>query len=206
MIVYVETNFVLEIAREQKECKSANRILIFAEEGRLKLAFPNFVLGESFSTIVRQRKDRSGLLEALVRTLGELRRSEIHRQNMEALRPVLELLRGAIEGDLDLLHSIIEHMLNVGRSLHTDVINFKQAVQYQKDLDLSPQDSIIFSAIVADLIRQPVEETKCFLSRDYKAFATNPHIELEMRKYRCKYIKSYDDGLHYVESELRKAE
>lgn len=55
MIVYVETNFVLEIAREQEQVVSANKILALAEEGKIELAFPAFTLSEPFSTIIRQR-------------------------------------------------------------------------------------------------------------------------------------------------------
>lgn len=38
MIVYVESNFVLEIAREQEEFEAAGQILSLAEERRLELA------------------------------------------------------------------------------------------------------------------------------------------------------------------------
>ena len=58
MIVYVETNFVLEIAREQEQVESANQILILAEQGKIELAFPSFTISEPFSTIIRQRKER----------------------------------------------------------------------------------------------------------------------------------------------------
>jgi hypothetical protein len=51
MIVYVESNFVLEIVREQEEAVAASTILTLAESGKLKLAFPSFVLSEPFETI-----------------------------------------------------------------------------------------------------------------------------------------------------------
>jgi len=109
MIVYVETNFVLEIAREQEQVEAANRILVLAEQRKIELAFPSFTLSEPFSTIIRQRKDRKELLRSLQDTLVQLRRSETH-------------------------------------------------------IDLSPQDSIIYSAIISDIMRRPVDEDKRFLS------------------------------------------
>ena len=202
MIVYVETNFVLEIAREQEQVESANQILILAEQGKIELAFPGFTISEPFSTIIRQRKDRKELLRSLQDTLVQLRRSETHRNTTDALEPVLDLLNSAIERDLDLLHSTIERMLRTGRSLETDIANFRQAVDYQKRLDLSPQDSIVYAAVISDITRRPIEEDKRFLSRDNEAFATNLAIRRDLRKYNCRYIGSFVDGLASIEHAL----
>lgn len=202
MIVYVETNFVLEIAREQEQVESANQILILAEQGKIELAFPGFTLSEPFSTIIRQRKDRKELLRSLQDTFVQLRRSETHRNTTNALEPVLGLLNVAIERDLDLLHGTIERMLNTGRSLETDISNFRQAVDYQKRLDLSPQDSIIYAAIIADVVRRPADEDKRFLSRDNEAFATSLAIKRELKRYNCRYIGSFVDGLASIEHVL----
>ena|SRR5579859_5129458 len=147
MIVYVETNFVLEIAREQEQVEAANRILVLAEQRKIELAFPSFTLSEPFSTIIRQRKDRKELLRSLQDTLVQLRRSETH-------------------------------------------------------IDLSPQDSIIYSAIISDIMRRPVDEDKRFLSRDNEAFATNLAIKRELRKHNCRYIGSFVDGLASIEHAL----
>ena len=202
MIVYVETNFVLEIAREQEQAEAAHKILMLAEKGKIELAFPSFTLSEPFSTIIRQRKDRKELLRSLQNTLVQLRRSETHKNTTDALEPVLGLLNVAIERDLDLLHSTIERMLETGRSLETDISNFRQAVDYQKRLDLSPQDSIIYSAIIADLAQRPVDESKRFLSRDNEAFATNLSIKAVLRKCNCRYIGNFIDGLASIEYAL----
>lgn len=206
MIVYVETNFVLEISREQEQAVAAKKILALVEENKIVLAFPNFALSEPFSTIIRQRKDRQNLLRSLRETLGQLRRSETHQQTTNALEPVLHLLQAAIERDLDLLHSTVESLLKVGRSLEMDVNSFQQAMAYQKQLGLSPQDSIIFATIVADLKQQTKEAAKCFLSRDKKAFATTPRIEAELKSYNCKYINLFTDGLVAIEHILQKGE
>lgn len=42
MIVYVESNFILEIVLAQEESNSANQILSLAEQNRINLVCPSF--------------------------------------------------------------------------------------------------------------------------------------------------------------------
>lgn len=78
-------------------------------------------------------------------------------------------------------------------------------LEYQRSLNLSLQDSIIYSAVVADLKSQPIEETKCFLSRDRKAFGrdVDHRIKAELRKYNCRYIGSFSQGLDFIQRSLK---
>ena len=50
MIVYIESNFVLEVALEQEESKAAEDILGLVEEGRIKLVLPTFALIDFLDT------------------------------------------------------------------------------------------------------------------------------------------------------------
>jgi hypothetical protein len=69
---------------------------------------------------------------------------------------------------------------------------------------LSPQDSIIYSAMVADLKKQPEQETKCFLSRDRKAFGNDDYrsIKAELEKHNCRYISSFAQGLSFIQQKI----
>jgi predicted nucleic acid-binding protein len=202
MIVYVESNFVLEMAREQEQAASAKKILELAEDGKIELAFPGFALSEPFSTVIRNRNERNELYNSLVTTLKQLQRSEPHKQIMVDLEPVLVVLDDAIKRDLDSLYSTIERMLSIGRLLETDVSSFRQAVIYQKELGLSELDSIIYSTIITDLGRRPYDEVKRFLSRDKQAFATNRGIKSKLRSHRCSYIGNFTQGLDFIEHAL----
>jgi len=53
VIVYVETNFLLEIAYQQDECESCREILALARQGRVALAVPAFSLIEARQTWLR---------------------------------------------------------------------------------------------------------------------------------------------------------
>ena len=58
MIVYVETNFVIEVVLAQEHHIAAKTILSMAEMHKLELAFPSFILSEVSSTVVRRQKER----------------------------------------------------------------------------------------------------------------------------------------------------
>lgn len=198
MIVYIESNFVLELAREQEQVSSAKAIIDLAESGKIQLLFPGFALSEPFSTVIRQGNERNGLYDLLKKTLEELKRSEPYKQIALDLEPVIGTLKETYVRDLDLLHTACDSLLSIGKSIETDISSFRQAVIYQGELGLKPQDSIIYSAIISDMRLRPHEEAKCFLSRDTKAF-NNPRLKAELKLYNCRYMGSFKDGLSFIE-------
>ena len=54
MNVYVETNFILELAFVQDEHESCDRILALCEAQRATLVLPTFCLAESYETLIRR--------------------------------------------------------------------------------------------------------------------------------------------------------
>lgn len=205
MIVYVESNFILELALEQKEAAAAKGILELAESGKIELAFPSLTLIEPFVTVMHLQSERRRLRnssEVALKQLKQSELSELHNQVVSTLQPVLILLTKLWERELDLLHSTVERMLSVGKPIETDVISFRQALMYQRRFDLKPQDSIIYAAMVADLQRRTDDEVKCFLSRDREAFGDDPGIKSELASYNCRYIGSFADGLSYIQHAL----
>jgi hypothetical protein len=57
LIVYVESNYVLELSLEQQEYDQASRILEMAERQSINLSLPDFALAEPYSR-VHQLGDR----------------------------------------------------------------------------------------------------------------------------------------------------
>ncbi len=141
------------------------------------------------------------------------------QQTVLGMENLLSILGTTNDKEMELLHAIIEQMLTVGHAIEMDLLSFREAIKYQKNLDLSPQDSIIYAAIVSDLKKRQQAELKCFLSRDKKAFSAEDddslikatkerdkkkieakgRIETELKAYGCKYFSNFDGGLNYIQ-------
>lgn len=106
---------------------------------------------------------------------------------------------------VDLLHSAFDQLISIGRCISIDISSFREAPVYQRSLRLSPQDSIIYSTIVADLKNQPQDDVKCFLSRDRKAFGSNDDrsVKAELGRFNCRYIGNFTQGLDFIHSSLK---
>lgn len=206
MIVYVESNFILEIALEQEQLLAAESIMALAEKNSVKLAFPSFVLSEPFERLMRERRERNLLHNSLVKSLTNLQRSEPHKNIMRDMEPVIRILTEAHFKQLERLHSTVEKLLAVGECINVNAAYFNNALIYQQNLGFSPQDSIIYATVVADLQTRPGDEEKCFLSRDRKAFGREDDdrsIKTELVSYNCRYIGSFAQGLDYIQHTLQ---
>jgi hypothetical protein len=202
MIVYVESNFVLEVALEQEQFPAADAILKLAESGKITIAFPSFALSEPFATIMHRDRERTELHNRLTASLGQLRRSETHKQTIHDLQPLLITLRNAVNREFDLLHAMVSRLLKAGKPIELDEFCLEQALSYQVLFGFKPQDSIIYSTVIADMQRKASTEARCFLSRDKLAFSTNPGIKPELATYNCRYIGNFAQGLDFIQHRL----
>ena len=204
MIVYIESNCLLEIALEQEQSSAARSIISLAESCQIGLAYPSFALSEPFENIIRARRERNITQKSLEKILIDLERSESHKQIALDLKPAASILKSVYTIQMGLLCTTVDQLLSVGRCISMDASNFREALAYQRSLELSLQDSIIYSAVIADLKNQPIEEVKCFLSRDHKAFGRHGdhRVKVELGKYNCRYIGSFTQGLDFIQSSL----
>lgn len=79
MNVYVESNFVLELALEQEQHESCERLVLMASAGSVKLIVPAFSLAEPHDALISRDKARRKLGHELKSHLHELGRSERYR-------------------------------------------------------------------------------------------------------------------------------
>jgi len=199
MIVYIESNFVLELSLEQEEAQPADAILVLAENGKIELAFPAFALSEPFATVMHRERERRRLCSSFSQQLQQLQRSKPHEHVVSRLEPAPKLLLEIGKKEFDLLQSTVTRVLNVGKPIETDRAGFQKALLYQDRYGLSPQDSIIYSAVIADLQRRTQEEAKCFISRNWKDFG-DPDIKSELESYNCAYLEDFAAGLRFIQN------
>ena len=205
MVIYVESNFILEIALQQEQSSYAISILEFAQQGKITLAVPGFALSEPFATIMHRNGERKEVLNTLIKTFNEIKRSKPHGQSMVHVNPVANILRNIEEREWDGLHEGVGQLLSIGISLPFDAKCWVQALLCREIYGLSSQDAIIYASIVIDLQTRSRDEKKCFLSRDSKAFGQDNDrvMKDELDTYNCRYIGSFAKGFDYIQHILR---
>jgi len=203
MLVYIESNFVLQLALQQEEAGYAEAILAYAEAGRTEIAFPSIAITEPLSTITYRGLERRRLYNSLTSELTQLRRSAPHQNIALALQVLLVSWAEIEKKEVDLLQSSIQRVLSVSTRIELDSTTFQHALNYQRLYDLSPQDSIVYSSVIADLNRRAAEEPKCFVSTNRKDFG-DPIIKAELATFNCRYIATLGDCESFIQSTFQQ--
>ena len=201
MIVYVETNFVLEMAFAQEQMGSCREILSLAESGAFELAIPAFSVAESYETQTRRSRLRNELCDDIERELLLLSRSEQYSEIVISGRDVSLLLRESAEEDKERLDAVLLRVLECAVTLPVGVEVLRSAVDFQNSFGLKPADSIIYSSVLNHMATA-IPQARCFLNKNSRDFATL-EIREQLRRYNCRLITNFSDGLNFIRNELR---
>jgi len=200
MIVYVESNFCLELAFQQEEEAQAEEILQLANARRFELVLPQFAVCEPFSTLNRYDNERRRFLNDLNKQLSELNRSAQHQGIVAGMQPLVATLTRIGQDQANRLEAVVERMLHCGRTIPLTAALFASARQLEGQYDLSPQDAIVAASVLGDL--QPLNaapESHAFLSRNSKDF--NP-MRGDFSALGCQYLSKFRDGLQFIRSRI----
>lgn len=203
MIVYAETNFVLEHALGQEQSESCEELLALAERGAIRLVVPAFSLVEArvHQRVSRQRRIR--LREELDGEVRQLRRSTKHSSRVEELGGLTKHLIESVEEDAARLDSTLDRLERAARIIPLDAKLASDARSIERDVDLSPQDALVLSAVLADLGSRTERAPTCFLNRNSRDF-DDPGIAKRLADLGCRLILRFDDGLKHVMSAPRR--
>ena len=201
MIIYVETNFLLELAYLQEECNSCTELLDLAKDDAVSLVLPAFSLAEARLTWDRRSSERNTLQNQLQPLIRQLARSEPFRTLTESSRELISALAASGEATRLRLEDAISTINSVGTVLPLTSEVASQARLDELGLALSPSDAVVYASVMSHLSIAP-EGVKCFFNRDSKGFA-NPSIYDELAASGCKLFVSFEKGLEFVKSELQ---
>ena len=198
MIVYVESNFILEIAFRQEQAASCRSLVAVCAAGGASLVVPAFSIAEPFHTYVARAKERSRVGEGLRMQLGELARSETFGDEAEALQRVTGLLVRSAEEERSGLQRAMQEILGVAELIPLDGRIIAEANDLERTLKLSPQDAIVLASVLSHLNATRPEKS-CFMNRNTKDF-DDPDVIARLTAFACKLLPRFDDGLGYVQS------
>lgn len=201
MIIYVESNFILELVLAQEESTSAEQILDLAEKNLIKLVLPSFSMMEPFWTIQGRGKQRKGIQQSLNKELQQLQRSVYNQELVSILQPLTRTIIDVEIKEMDMLEKVLGRLLQVGETIDVTAAIFSDSIRYREEIGLSPQDAIIYASIIANVKQQLVEEEKVFVSRNWKDFDQEEIVE-ELKAFQCKFFSNFYNAMGYVNSRL----
>jgi predicted nucleic acid-binding protein len=177
MKVYVETNFLLQLAFVQEQHEECLKILNASESGKTTLILPAFCIAESFESLGREVKERAKVVADLEPLMRQLSRAKPYRDEINALGSIRTMLTRSNEQDEQRLAEVHSIVLLTSQVISLDFEIIRNAASFRKRFGLQPQDSIVFASIQRHLASEKREES-CFISPDRHFLDPNIREEL----------------------------
>lgn len=196
MNVYVETNFVLELAFMQEQHQSCENILDLCADSAIGLVLPAYCLVEPYETLIRRHNERKKLTTDLDMELKQLTRTLSYAQHASASESVLNVLTTSANEESRRLEKTRARLIGIAEIIPLEKEILTSASDYRATHDLSPQDSIVCASVIDHLDRfQP--EISCFLNRNSHDF-DDPDIVAALEERNCKMLPQFDAGYSYI--------
>ncbi|MBV9496005.1 MAG: DUF4935 domain-containing protein [Acidobacteria bacterium] len=199
MIVYVETNFLLELAYLQEGCDSCKALVALGNSGKITLALPAVCAAEARTTWARRRSDRREFHTALQKHIREISRSKPLRGLIEQSRDLSRALLDSDEDSRRRLEEAIDAVAACGRVIPLSQQILEMARWHELAFRLSPQDAVVLASVRADAETQG--GPKVFVSQDAKGFAF-PKVYAELGAVQCKVLVNFSDALARVKNSI----
>jgi len=197
MNIYVESNFVLELAFSQAQSQSCENILALCESNQACLLLPAFCVVEPYDTLVRRAKDRKELIRKLDIEFNQLSRTPVYTTQLVPLQDVSRLLTQSSIDEEQSLYKTLDRILKVCETIPVvPEILSSAAIFREKPLELSVQDSIVYASVIHHLNTYNTNQ-KCFLNRNSRDF-NQPDIQITLNSHNCKLIFNFEKGYNYI--------
>ena len=207
MILYVETNFVLELAFLQEDHEHCEEIIELAEgrAGGLQLVIPAFSVGEAYHRQIRQEAERSALQGRIINALDDISRTRPYAERSMELREVTSFLEESNREDRGRLDSVLKTLLSAAGVIPTTGAVIAEAFDLQRSRGLSPPDALVYASVLSHLRSAAPQgaqgaQASCFVTRD-RHFADDD-IRADLEALGCKLLFKFEDAQGYVRSRL----
>ena len=190
MTVYVESNFVLEIALGQMDAPAAERILDSAQLGEFALAIPSFALFEPFITVRDRRSRRNHLMNQMNKEMRELKRSQPHEDDVLGIEPIADRFTAIDEREHRRLIFTIQRMFDVAEVIEIVPEIYGEAIHTAQDFGLKLQDAIIGAAALWHLHQAMAAGPHYFATRDVSDFS-DPVIVARFADFGCEIVPTF---------------
>ena len=202
MNIYVESNFVLEIALAQEQHESCESILALCVARRAQLLIPAFSIAEPYQTLERRHRQRRQTKRELDSELTQLARTAGYAPALSGSQSLVDLLIDSTDEEARRLEATRAKLIQTAVILPLDATVLEAATPYQTDYDLSPEDAIVYATVLSHLKDRPSGRS-CFLNRNTRDF-DDPDLVAELRRYGCKMVPRFDSGYQHILASLPK--
>lgn len=200
MNIYVESNFVLELALMQEQHDSCENILRLCENKKANLVLPAYSVAEPYETLIRRDKSRKSLAQNITNELQQLSRTQLYKAKSDNYQDIASFLLKSGEEENQRLLQIHDRLLNTAQIIPLEKNILALALKVQIELHLSPQDSIVYASVLQHLEARKLEKS-CFLNKNSKDF-DDPDIEESLIRNNCKLLFNFKKGCDYINSQI----
>jgi predicted nucleic acid-binding protein len=198
--IYVETNFVLELAFQQEQFASCEKILQLCEAGQAQLVIPAYSLAEPHEKLSRQANNRRDLQQMLDAELRQLGRTESYMNRLKSIQDLASLLVQSNEEERQRFVAYRVRLLKIAEVIALTTEILIEAAACEAPCNLRPQDALVYASVIIHL-RQYQPQIACFLNRNSKDF-DSPDIVDNLNNSNCRMIPRFDHGYDFIQSQF----
>lgn len=196
MIVYVESNFILEAAAVQEEHQACMDLLEMSEQDEIHLVIPAFALAEPIQTVHRRHAERMALQRGLNREISLLSRSVRYEDRLRQAAEVASILDESRREEQERLDDVLLRTAAVAEVIPLDAQVLRRARELRTEHDLRHADAVVLASVHVHLAGES-DAPSIFLQRDRKDFLS-PDIKAGLASRGCSLLGSFGAGIGRV--------